>query len=159
MIAGKELGAGVDAAVVAGGRFFDAIAVVDLDLVEPHELDAGVGALGDEEIEFDLDIGEEFAADEVSGSARGIVEDDALALGGRDEVAFVVGLEGGVGDLGPGARGGFPGGKADLGANQNAPLLPGVGAGVKGAREECGEEGGPEHKGPASGHDFLPASS
>src|SRR5262249_2293653 len=91
-VARHQFGPRVDAAAAVAGEGLLAVAVEYLDLVEAHELDAGVGALGDEELDVNLDVAEGLFADEVTGAAPGEVDDDALA-GGGGEPARRLGVE------------------------------------------------------------------
>src|SRR5207302_5129211 len=78
------LGPWVDAAAIAGGYFLFAVAVEDLNFVEPLELDAGVRALRNHEFEMHFDVAEFLFGDDVAGaSARAVDEHAAAGLIGK----------------------------------------------------------------------------
>ena len=123
----QQLGAGIDAAAMAGGRLGDAVAVEDLDLVEALELDARVRSLGDHELEVRLDVAEFRLAEQVPRPAALAVEDDPAARE-RDQSLGILGVGLRIAGLVPGGRGRAPGVEGMF-ADQGDPAFVAAGRG------------------------------
>src|SRR5207248_2401529 len=96
-----------DAATVAGGRRLLAPTIVHLNLVQPLELDAGIGTLGDHELDMSFNRPEFSLGHQILGGSFFAVRDDS-ASGLYPQALRIGGIEFRVAANQPFARTGLP---------------------------------------------------